>query len=836
MKGAVGREQRISTVVAYLAHGLDVDLVGRLGSGRTVFVTQLADALREAGWQCLVLRPPDTAEAQHVHALSEALRAARKAGGGQDRPRSEISAVESMVAARQTVVLIDDWYRLDVESWAALSSVSARFRVPFVAVHDLLHRGTRPNARLPLSPGKTPVTVRIPHFSIEETRELAHELLGAAMEPRTVTRFYAKSGGMPGILTTMMIVARVEGLITLRDGAWVAIADLWSPSFEGIVRRQLASLTAEESDALALVSTSRTVHRQGALELVPARVLDALESREFVRVEARSAREWLTVHPPLITEYFRHVDRRARRDPIVLATAPEARDRSAAMLQLEPVGPVFLRLIGERVQERVQGARSAWDESPSAETALRYLEAMRVDTGAHTTVDSVVNDPRAHSGSEQAVAEVRSWQAWWMASVHGHVRAALALLDSGATGHGAYERLADATRALLLVDLGRIDDVDMGTLGDHDLLPPRVRAELAIARAAVLAAGGLFPAAQSALGFARAIDVTRQVADVAALTALVHLGEGDFDAAADVAVGEFERAREDLDVPALWASGYMVGVLLHIRGYLSPLQHLADTFQGIGHTPAFPRSPRCGLMTALAPLSAVSGWSPGDGNDDESRDGAFPLMSAGWASAEIIARDDPGAAAEILWGIADTARDRGATYLACAAGQRAVQLVPDAARSERLRGWVADTDSASLRAGQDLIDALASKDATALTDAAEAVIATGRVTQALHALTVAAQLVDGAGDGRERERIDALRARWETLFDAGSFDDQESAGLFRKLTGREREISANVAEGLTNQQIAERLHLSLRTVENHIHRSMRKVGVTSRQQLARLFD
>ncbi len=49
-------------------------------------------------------------------------------------------------------------------------------------------------------------------------------------------------------------------------------------------------------------------------------------------------------------------------------------------------------------------------------------------------------------------------------------------------------------------------------------------------------------------------------------------------------------------------------------------------------------------------------------------------------------------------------------------------------------------------------------------------------------------------------------------------------------------MSANVAEGLTNQQIAERLHLSVRTVENHIHRSMRKVGATSRQQLARIFD
>lgn len=836
MTGTIGRENQVSMVVAYLAHGLDVDLVGRVGSGRTVLLTQLAEALREAGWQCLVLRPPDLADAQHVNALSEALRTARKSGGDPTRPRADLMAVESMVAARQTVILIDDWYRLDVDSWAALSSVSAHSRVQFVAVHDLLHHGTRPNARLPLSPGDAPVTVRIPHFTIDETRALAHKLLGAAMEPRTVTRFYAKSGGMPGILTTMMIAARVEGLITLRDGAWVATTDLWSPSFEGIVRRQLTSLTVEENSALALISTSRTVHRQGALELVPGHVLDALESREFVRVEARTSREWLTVHPPLIAEYFRHVDPRGRRDMTVLATEPGEHDRSAAMLQLDPVDPVFLRLIGERVQERVQDARSAWEESPSAETALRYLEAMRVDEGAAPTVDSVLSDSRAHSGSEHAVAEVRSWQASWVASVQGDVPAGLALLDTGATRHGAYERLADAARALLLVDLGRVDEVDMGTLGDHDVLPVRVRARLAIARGAVLAARGLFPAAHAALRFARNIDRTQQGTDVAALIALVHLGEGDFDAAVEEAVGEFQRAKEELDVPALWASGYVVGVLLNIRGYVNPLQHLADTFQGIGHAPAFPHSPRCGLLCALAPLPTIPGWSPRERNDADSPEGAYPLMSVRWARAEIIAREDPGAAAELLWEIADSAYRRGAIYAACVAGQRALQLTPDIARGEKVSEWVADTDSVSLSTEQDLIDALASKDATALIDAAEAIVPTGRVTHALHALTIAAQLVDESAGGPESARIAALRAWLEARFQPGSFDREESTGLFRRLTEREREVSANVAEGLTNQQIAERLHLSVRTVENHIHRSMRKVGATSRQQLARLFD
>lgn len=51
------------------------------------------------------------------------------------------------------------------------------------------------------------------------------------------------------------------------------------------------------------------------------------------------------------------------------------------------------------------------------------------------------------------------------------------------------------------------------------------------------------------------------------------------------------------------------------------------------------------------------------------------------------------------------------------------------------------------------------------------------------------------------------------------------------LTGREREIIHLVAEGLTSRRIAERLHLSTRTVEGHLYRAARKTGVTNRDEL-----
>ncbi|SOC53747.1 helix-turn-helix domain-containing protein [Ornithinimicrobium cerasi] len=53
-----------------------------------------------------------------------------------------------------------------------------------------------------------------------------------------------------------------------------------------------------------------------------------------------------------------------------------------------------------------------------------------------------------------------------------------------------------------------------------------------------------------------------------------------------------------------------------------------------------------------------------------------------------------------------------------------------------------------------------------------------------------------------------------------------------RLTGREREVAALVAEGLTNASIARRLVLSERTVENHVSHVLHKLNLPTRTALA----
>jgi DNA-binding CsgD family transcriptional regulator len=75
-----------------------------------------------------------------------------------------------------------------------------------------------------------------------------------------------------------------------------------------------------------------------------------------------------------------------------------------------------------------------------------------------------------------------------------------------------------------------------------------------------------------------------------------------------------------------------------------------------------------------------------------------------------------------------------------------------------------------------------------------------------------------------------LEARTGRLLEA-----QRRQASVSPLSAREFEVARLVAEGLTNHAIAERLHLSSRTAENHVQHVLDKLGFDSRSQIAAWF-
>jgi DNA-binding CsgD family transcriptional regulator len=75
--------------------------------------------------------------------------------------------------------------------------------------------------------------------------------------------------------------------------------------------------------------------------------------------------------------------------------------------------------------------------------------------------------------------------------------------------------------------------------------------------------------------------------------------------------------------------------------------------------------------------------------------------------------------------------------------------------------------------------------------------------------------------------LEARTGRW--------LEAQRRQASMSPLSVREFEVARLVAEGLTNRAIAERLHLSSRTAENHVQHVLDKLGFDSRSQIAAWF-
>jgi len=78
----------------------------------------------------------------------------------------------------------------------------------------------------------------------------------------------------------------------------------------------------------------------------------------------------------------------------------------------------------------------------------------------------------------------------------------------------------------------------------------------------------------------------------------------------------------------------------------------------------------------------------------------------------------------------------------------------------------------------------------------------------------------------------AAAAGFVTMLTAPRESAAAEAG--RQLSTRERELVTLVAQGDTNAQIAERLHISVRTVASHLDRIRDKTGHRRRADLTRL--
>lgn len=127
--------------------------------------------------------------------------------------------------------------------------------------------------------------------------------------------------------------------------------------------------------------------------------------------------------------------------------------------------------------------------------------------------------------------------------------------------------------------------------------------------------------------------------------------------------------------------------------------------------------------------------------------------------------------------------------------------------------------------------ALATSDAAALMEVADELEEAGMVLEAADAAGQAAATARVRG-----ETVLAAEAEERSKSLAGSGEHARTPAVLEAelplpLSSREREVAVLAGEGLTNRQIAERLHVSVRTVESHVYRACSRLGLSDRAAL-----
>jgi DNA-binding CsgD family transcriptional regulator len=121
-------------------------------------------------------------------------------------------------------------------------------------------------------------------------------------------------------------------------------------------------------------------------------------------------------------------------------------------------------------------------------------------------------------------------------------------------------------------------------------------------------------------------------------------------------------------------------------------------------------------------------------------------------------------------------------------------------------------------------DLLPTARGTANVGAARVLIAAHRDDEARTRIRAATDLLQ-RWSGWRVEQLAALRSRL-------GLHDEDVIDATPLLTPREREVAQLVAEGLTNAELAKRLYISPRTAAVHVSNILRKLGVTSRTDVA----
>ena len=317
---------------------------------------------------------------------------------------------------------------------------------------------------------------------------------------------------------------------------------------------------------------------------------------------------------------------------------------------------------------------------------------------------------------------------------------------------------------------------------------------------------------------------------------------GDLTAAAQTATRRHEAAAEHTDYPftqVVWCT--LRGQSARLRGQVrDALRWLREGWRQSGQDEPGAFASLCAAELAhAAALAGDHDLAERALADAQARPRASQAIFDPWvdmaATWVLAARGAAGQAAERAVACARRTRETGALGYEPIALHDAVRLGAGRLVVDRLTELAAVAEGRLV--GVYAAHALAAcrQDGQSLDQVASSFASAGASLLAAEAAAQAALAHRRGGRQASARASSASSARWLDGCQ-GAWTPALGALEAPRLTPRELEIARLAARGLTNREIAERLHISVRTVGNHLHQTFGKLGVHGRGDLRRLFD
>jgi DNA-binding NarL/FixJ family response regulator len=154
--------------------------------------------------------------------------------------------------------------------------------------------------------------------------------------------------------------------------------------------------------------------------------------------------------------------------------------------------------------------------------------------------------------------------------------------------------------------------------------------------------------------------------------------------------------------------------------------------------------------------------------------------------------------------------------------------------AQRLAELSAATDADVVPLYAEHARALVASDGSALTSVAERFEELGCMLLAAEAHASAAAAFESMGRSASARSASARAGALLARCGGASTPTLAGPSVGVSLTRREHDVALLAARGLANREIAERLVLSVRTVESHLAQTYRKLGVKDRKELAEM--